>query len=143
VSVLAPPLEELLDGQVVGVMATESGDGRPRQSVVYYAREGDRLLVSSVAGRAKVRDVERNGWASLCVMSPRPPFPSATFSGAAGVLTEQIGPATAAVAQHVMGAAEPPEAQSEEALAAAGRVIVAISIERVSAATHLDQLRSG
>lgn len=134
---LTPALEELLDRQVVGVLATQPEDGRPRQSVVYYVRDGERLLVSSVAGRAKVRDVEQSAWASLCVMAPEHPFPSATFSGHAQVLTRGIGDATAAIAQRVMQASEPPEPQSDEALAAVGRVIIAISLERVAAVSHL------
>jgi len=136
---LTPALEDFLDAHVVGVVATAPQGARPRQSVVYYVREGDRLLISSVADRAKVRDVEASGWASLCVMAPVRPFPSATFSGRAEVLRQGIGPATAAVAQRVMQAAEPPEPQSDEALAAVGRVIIAITIERVSAVSHLEQ----
>jgi PPOX class probable F420-dependent enzyme len=135
---LDPVLRDFLDAQVVGVIATEPGAGHPRQSVVYYVRDGERLLVSSVAGRAKVRDVERSGWASLCVMAPEHPFPSATFSGSAEVLTQGIGPATAAVAQRFMQSPEPPEEQTDEALASVGRIIIAITIERVSAVSHLE-----
>jgi PPOX class probable F420-dependent enzyme len=138
-SVLTPVLREFLDDHVVGVVATEPHGGHTRQSVVYYVRDGDRLLISSVAGRAKVRDVESAGWASLCVMAPQHPFPSATFSGSAEVLTQDIGPATAAVAQRFMNAKEPPEPQSDEALAAVGRVIIAIAIERVAAVSHLER----
>jgi hypothetical protein len=137
-SVLTPVLCGFLDDHVVGVIATEPDGGRARQSVVYYVREGDRLLISSVAGRAKVRDVESGGWASLCVMAPKHPFPSATFSGSAQVLTQDIGPATAAVMQRFMNATEPPEPQSDDALAAVGRVIIAIAIERVAAVSHLE-----
>jgi PPOX class probable F420-dependent enzyme len=122
---------------LVGVLATQSPSGRPRQSVVYYAREGDRLLITTIAERQKCRDVERTGWASLCVVGRDPPFPSAAFSGSAEILREGIAGATAAVMQRIMGLDEPPEAQTDEALAAVGRVILAIAIERVSAATHL------
>ncbi len=138
-SELTPALREFLDAQVVGVLATEAAGGHPRQSVVYYVRDGGRLLISSVAGRAKVRDVERSGWASLCVMAPQHPFPSATFSGSAEVQTRGIGPATAAVAQRFMQADEPPDEQSDEALAGVGRIIIAIAIERVSAVSHLER----
>lgn len=138
-SALTPALCGLLDGQVVGVLATEPDHGHLRQSVVYYVRDSERLLVSSVAGRAKVRDVESAGWASLCVMVPQHPFPSATFSGRAEVLTQGIGPATAAIAQRFMQTDEPPEQQTDEALAAVGRVIIAIAIERVAAVSHLEQ----
>jgi Pyridoxamine 5'-phosphate oxidase len=136
-SVLTPALREFLDGEIVGVLATEPPQGHARQSVVYYVREGDRLLISSVAGRRKVTDVEGSGWASLCVMGLEHPFPSGTFSGAAEVLTTGIGPATAALAQRFMQADEPPEPQTDEALAAVGRLILAITIERVAAVTHL------
>jgi len=112
--------------------------GRPRQSVVYYVRDGARLLISTVADRRKARDVQQTGWASLCVPGQERPFPSATFSGPAEIRTEGIGPATAQVAQRFMGAEELPEPQSDEALAAVGRVILAITIERVAAVNHLD-----
>lgn len=135
---LSPALQEFLDRQVVGVLATEPASGHPRQSVVYYVRDGERLLISSVADRAKVRDVERSGWASLCVLALEHPFPSATFSGPAEILTKGIGDATAAVAQRFMQAPEPPEPQSDEALAAVGRVIIALSVERVAAVSHLE-----
>ena len=34
---------------VVGVLATLAPDGQPRQSLVYYARDGERLLISTLA----------------------------------------------------------------------------------------------
>jgi general stress protein 26 len=58
---LTPQLEDLLDSQRVGVLATIAGDGKPRQSVVYCVRDGDRLLISTVADRQKARDVRRSG----------------------------------------------------------------------------------
>jgi PPOX class probable F420-dependent enzyme len=137
-SVLTPRLRELLDAQIVGVLVTEPAQGRPLQSVVYYVRDEDRLLISSVTHRLKVRDVQRTGWASLCVMGFVRPFPSATFSGSATILTEDIGAATAALAQRFMGTEEPPEPQSDEALAGVGRVIIAITVERVAAVNFLE-----
>jgi PPOX class probable F420-dependent enzyme len=137
-SVLTPRLRELLDAQIVGVLLTEPEHGRPLQSVVYYVREDDRLLVSSVAHRRKVRDVQRTGWASLCVMGFVRPFPAATFSGPATILTKDIGPATAALAQRFLGTEELPEQQTDEALAGVGRVIIAIAVERVTAANFLE-----
>jgi hypothetical protein len=44
---LTPELKNLLDSQSVGVLATIAADGKPRQSVVYYARDGERLLISN------------------------------------------------------------------------------------------------
>jgi PPOX class probable F420-dependent enzyme len=134
---LTPERVEFLDASRVGVLATIATGGRPRQSLVYFARDGDRLLISTLAERAKARDVERTGWASLCVMGHEPPFPSAVFSGSATIHTENIGPATAAIMQRITGASEPPEPQSDDDLAAVGRVIMRIAIERVSAVNYI------
>jgi PPOX class probable F420-dependent enzyme len=128
----------LLDENDHGVVATQSPEGRPRQSVVYYARDGERLLVSTLADRAKTKDVLRTGWASMSVSDAERPHPSATFSGPAEILTRDIGDASARVMQRIAGTPEMPEPMSDEALAEAGRVILAITVERVTAASHLE-----
>jgi PPOX class probable F420-dependent enzyme len=130
-------LRDFLDANPVGVLATLPANGRPRQSLVYCARDGDRLLVSTLADRLKARDVRRSGWASLCVMGHERPYPSATFSGAAEILTEDIGVPTAMIAQRMTGDPEQPEPMSDEALAEVGRVVLAIAVERVTAANHI------
>ena len=135
---LTEALANFLDTGTVGVLATAATDGRPRQSLVYYVRAGDRLMISTLTDRAKAHDVRRTGWASLSVMGHQPPYPSATFSGPAEILTRDIGGPTAMIAQHISHSAEPPEPMSDEALADAGRVILAITIERVSAASYID-----
>ena len=136
--VLTDELRDFLDANRVGVLATTADDGTPRQSVVYYARDGERLLISTESRRWKARDVERSAWASLCVRGDEQPYPSAVFSGAAEILTEGIGPATASIMQRIAGMAEPPEPQSDEALAAIDRVILAITVERVSAVSYIE-----
>lgn len=134
---LTEELREFLDANRVGVLATLAPAGRPRQSLVYFARDGERLLTSTLADRLKARDVRRTGWASLCVMGHEPPYPSATFSGPAEILTNDIGAATAKIMQCITDAAEPPKPMSDDALAEVGRVLLAITIERVTAANYI------
>ena len=134
---LTEALRAFLDREPVGVLATLGENGRARQSLVYFVRDGDRLLISTLTDRHKARDVRRTGWASLCVMGHERPYPSATFSGPAEILAEGIGAATARIAQRAMAAAEPPEELSDEALAEVGRVVLAISIERVGAPSYI------
>jgi PPOX class probable F420-dependent enzyme len=134
---LSDELRALLEANTVGVLATVAPDGKPRQSLVYFARDDERLLISTLTDRLKARDTRRTGWASLCVMGHEPPFPSATFSGPAEILTEDMGAATGTIARRITGSEEPPEPMSDEVLAEAGRVILAIRIERVAAASHL------
>lgn len=127
-----------LEANVAGILGTVSAAGRPRQSAVYHWRDGDRLYISSEQGRLKTRDIERNGWASLCVMGTERPFPSLTVAGPARVLTEGIGEPTARVMQRIAAMEEPPPPQTDEALAEVGRVILEIEIERVGPASYLD-----
>jgi PPOX class probable F420-dependent enzyme len=136
---LTDPLREFLDSQPVGVLATESSEGKPRQSLVYFARDGERLLISTLADRLKARDAGRSSWASLCVMGHESPYPSATFSGSAEILTANIGPPTARIMQRIARSDQPPEPLSDEALAEVGRVILAITVERVTAVSYIGQ----
>lgn len=129
----------LLDAERVGVLATVTKDGRPRQSLVYFARDDDRLLVSTEAARLKAKDVERTAWASLSVRGPEQPFPSATVAGPAQIVTAEIGPGTAAVMQRILGSDDPPAAQSDQALAAVGRVLLVIDVERVGPVSYLEE----
>lgn len=134
---LTPELAAFLDSQPVGVLATVASSGQPRQSLVYFARDGERLLVSTLSDRLKARDVRRTGWASLCVIGHAPPYPSATLSGQAEILTRDIGGPSARIAQRVTGSDVPPEALTDEALAAAGRVILALTVEHVGATSYI------
>ena len=134
---LTDELRDFLDEHRVGVLATIASDGRPRQSVVYYVRDGHRLLISTLSERHKAKDVRRSGWASLSVRGDEQPYPSATFSGPAEILTTNIGPPTARIMHRIVGTEEAPEVETDEALAAIDRVILAIALERVSAITHM------
>jgi PPOX class probable F420-dependent enzyme len=136
---LTPELCRFLDAEPIGVLATTSAAGRVHQSVVYYARDGEELLISTVAQRHKAADVHRTAWASLCVMGHERPFPSVTISGPAEIRTEGIGPATAAIAQRAMGVDQAPEPQTDQALAAVGRVILAITTERIGPASYIPE----
>jgi len=136
-STLTNDLREFLESNRVGVLATVAPDGTPRQSLVYFASDDERLLISTLADRLKALDVARTGRASLCVMGHEPPYPSATFSGPAEILTKNIGAPTAAIMQRITDTAEPPEPMSDQALAEVGRVVLAITIERITAASYI------
>jgi PPOX class probable F420-dependent enzyme len=135
--VLTPELRDFLDAHPVGVLATITADGLPRQSLVYFARDDERLLISTLTDRLKAQDVRRSGWASLCVMGHEPPYPSATFSGPAEIVSENVAAPTAMIARRINPSAVPAEPVTEEMLAAAGRVVLAITIERVTGANYI------
>jgi PPOX class probable F420-dependent enzyme len=134
---LTDALRSFLDEHRVGVLVTVAADDRPRQSVVYYVRDGDRLLISTESKRLKAQDVIRTGFASICIRGDEQPYPSATFSGPAEILTEEIGASTARIMQRIAGMDEAPEPQTDDALASIDRVILAITIEKVTAVSYI------
>ncbi|MDQ6806094.1 MAG: pyridoxamine 5'-phosphate oxidase family protein [Actinomycetota bacterium] len=135
---LISELARFLDEHNLGVLATTAKDGRPRQSLVYFARCDERLLIATEVGRWKARDVVRTGWASLAVRGEEAPYPSVAVAGPASLVEENVGLLTALVAQRVLGLDEPPEPQAEKALADAGRVILAIDVERVGPMSYIE-----
>jgi PPOX class probable F420-dependent enzyme len=135
---IAPAVRAFLEERRLGVLATSGPGGHARQSAVYFVLQDDRLLVSTLADRLKARDVERTGWASLCMHGDAPPFPSAVLAGPASIRREGIGPATAAIIGRMMGTPDTPEPQSDEALAAAGRVLLVIDVARVGPTAYID-----
>ena len=56
------------------VFAFQRKQGPPSMSVVYYVVDGDELLVSTMAARAKAKAVRRTGEASLCVLDEQWPL---------------------------------------------------------------------
>jgi PPOX class probable F420-dependent enzyme len=131
-------VREFLDSQHVGVLATLSESGRTRQSVVYYVRDGEQILISTLASRYKAKDVQRCGWASFCAMGHEPPYPSLTVAGPAHIRAEGISAATAAIVRRVTGE-EPSEPPSDAALAAVGRVILAITMQRIGPSSYISE----
>ncbi|MFD3511833.1 PPOX class F420-dependent oxidoreductase [Streptomyces sp. NPDC058657] len=64
---LSATARKLLDGRSCAVLATLNADGSPQTSVVWVAREGDELLISTQAGRAKEKNMRRDPRVSLCI----------------------------------------------------------------------------
>ncbi|MGW6912323.1 PPOX class F420-dependent oxidoreductase [Kitasatospora sp. NPDC054939] len=91
---LGPAVRKLLDAPYPAVLATLNPDGAPQTSVVWVGRDGDDLLVSSQAGRAKERNIRRDPRVSLTVYSLDDPLVYAEVRGLATV-TEDAGRALA------------------------------------------------
>ena len=54
-------------------------------SIVYYTMDGDDLLISTMAGRAKAKAVERKGEVSICVLDEKWPVTYLVVYGKASV----------------------------------------------------------
>ena len=56
------------------VFGYERQDAAPSMSIVYYTMDGDDILISTMAGRAKAKAVERLGRVSLCILDEQWPL---------------------------------------------------------------------
>lgn len=63
-------------------------DAPPSMSIVYYTMDGDDILFSTMAGRAKAKAVKRNGELSLCVLDGKWPPTYIVVDGKAEVITD-------------------------------------------------------
>jgi len=71
------PLTEahaLLDSDEFAVLATLEPSGQPQLSVVWFKRDGDEVLVSSLRGRRKTKNLESDPRASLLVYPRNAPY---------------------------------------------------------------------
>ena len=139
-TVLEPNVRSLLETVPVGVVATQRRDGRTRQSTVYFVLDGNTIWISTEAARAKAVDVGRTGWASLCIVGPAAPYPSVTVEGPATIEATDVAPMTSRILARISGG-EPPELTESE-LAAAGRVLLRLDVDRVYGASHLPEEES-
>jgi PPOX class probable F420-dependent enzyme len=65
---LSPETIALLDGRNYAVLATVNADGSPHTSVMWIGRDGNDVLFSTVAGRRKHRNMERDPRVSVSVI---------------------------------------------------------------------------
>ena len=65
-------IRRLLDGRHFAVLATINPDGGPQTSAMWVGRDGDDVLFSTVAGRRKHRNLERDPRASVVLDSDDP-----------------------------------------------------------------------
>jgi len=74
----APTLPEaartVVDGSSFATVATIEPDGSPQTSVVWITREGDTLVFSTVVGRRKTDNMQRDPRVSVLVMDPDNPY---------------------------------------------------------------------
>ncbi|MBM7771482.1 PPOX class probable F420-dependent enzyme [Actinokineospora baliensis] len=89
---MAPELSEgaraLLDGPNFATLATLNPDGSPQTSVLWVRRDGDDVLLSTVAGRQKEKNLRRDPRVSVTVINKDNPYSYLEFRGVAELTTE-------------------------------------------------------
>lgn len=83
--VLTAAARALFDGPNFAVLSTIGRDGSPHSSVVWVEREVDHLLLATVQGRQKERDIRRDPRVSVTVYDPARPYHYVEVRGLATV----------------------------------------------------------
>jgi len=71
---LPDQVKRLLDAETFVVLSTVNGDGSPQSSVIWVKRDGDEVVFSTILGRRKTRNMERDPRVSLCAYDPEDPY---------------------------------------------------------------------
>lgn len=77
-----------IDGHEFATIATIQPDGQPQLSVVWVARDGDDLLVSTVKGRRKHLNMERDPRVTVLIYPRDKPYTYLEVRGTAAMTDE-------------------------------------------------------
>jgi PPOX class probable F420-dependent enzyme len=124
--ILSQAVLSILDGPHLSILATVDADGRPQTSVIFVKRDGDHILFSTIKGRRKTINMERDPRVNL-LMHPLP-VGGAAYATVSGTV-EMVDDPDAAFHEEIyglyMGGATPPPEPGAQ------RVIVRIIPARV------------
>ena len=85
---LPEKVRRLLDGNTFAVVTTINPDSAPQSTVVWVKRDGDDVLFSTVRGRKKTRNMERDPRVSICAYDPAQPYSYFTVEGSVTLVEE-------------------------------------------------------
>lgn len=115
------------------VFGYQRKEGPPSMSIVYYTMDGDDLLISTMAGRAKAKAVQRLGEVSICVLDEQWPLTYLVIYGNARVERdlEQTGTVMMKVGEIMSGNPIPESARPvvEQMAKREDRVVLRVSPE--------------
>ncbi|WET82781.1 PPOX class F420-dependent oxidoreductase [Amycolatopsis sp. QT-25] len=126
----------LAEGTRTAVFATVRPDGRPHAVPVWFAPDGDDILVNLGADTVKGRALKENPRVSVVVDDPVPPYSFVSVEGVAEIVTEPEGvrEGSARIAQRYLGEAGPEAIEGWLPYATSpGKVIVRVRPENIVA----------
>jgi PPOX class probable F420-dependent enzyme len=90
-SALSDLARRLLDERTFAVLSTINPDGAPQSSVIWVTRDGDQVVFSTIRGRRKTRNMERDPRVNVTLYDPADPYRYVEIRGSVS-LTEDGGP---------------------------------------------------
>jgi len=127
-----PEIDRFLGGRHVAVLGTNSANGAPILTPIWYLYRDGRILMRTDKQSVKIRNIERDPRVTVCVQDERPPYASVTVYGKAAIeqAREDLG---VAIAKHYLGAvgAQGYQRAAREAIEQGDEVTLVITPERV------------
>jgi len=123
--------KEFLSEHRLAIVGAVRANGQPQLSPVYYAMDGDDLLVSTTADRAKTKAVRRDSRVTVCVIGEQLPFPYLTVYGHGRIEEDGAVDVMMTVGGRMAGSALPESARPamEERARNEGRVVLRVTPE--------------
>jgi PPOX class probable F420-dependent enzyme len=88
---LSAETRRILDGPNYAVLATVNPDGSPQTSAMWVGRDGDDVLMSTVEGRVKHRNMVRDPRVSVTVLDASDPENYVELRGSVTIATDVGG----------------------------------------------------
>ena len=122
---------KFLEEHRFGVLGIERPGKSPHLTPVYYALDGDDIIVSTTRSRAKSKLVEKAGRLTFCVLQEEFPFDYVAVYGTARLEQENAVDAMARVGEKMYGRPVGPEMRPmlEERAVKEGRIVLRITPE--------------
>ena len=114
------------------VVTTVRKDGSPSSSVIFYVRDGDEILFSTMKSRVKAKSLLRDPRIAVAVLDEGAPYGFVTIEGTGRVIDGDTTEEHKRIYKTFRGADYVAPADLAEQLARDGRVIVRVTAERVS-----------
>jgi PPOX class probable F420-dependent enzyme len=81
----------LLDDPVYVVATTVMPDGQPQSTIVWWTSDGDHVLLSTIKGRQKAKNMERDPKITIMAVDPKDPYKWMEVRGVVESMVEEGG----------------------------------------------------
>jgi PPOX class probable F420-dependent enzyme len=89
ITALPDVARRLIDNPTYAVLTTINADGTPQSTVIWVKRDGGDVLFSTVRGRRKTSNMERDPRVSICAFDPAQPYSYCTVEGTVALSDDQ------------------------------------------------------
>jgi PPOX class probable F420-dependent enzyme len=123
---LSANARQMLDGKTVVTLATLNDDGSPQASPVWVTRDGDHVLMSTLEGRQKARNLRRDPRATVVAVNAENPYEYVEIRGTVSLEPDEAGELVETLSQKYTGGSYTLDGPDDV------RVIVRLTPERVT-----------